>query len=349
MPRNLNEAVVVITGASSGIGRETARQFAKKGASLVLAARGEAALREVVAECEQLGGKAIAVPTDVTDESAVSALAQRAVESFGRIDVWVNNAAVTLFGRFDEAPSADYRRVIETNLFGFIYGARSALRAFREQGSGVLINVSSVVARMPQPYTSAYTLTKHAIRALGMSLRQELVLDKAKNIHVSTVMPATIDTPFFQHGANYTGRNAKAMPPVYDPSKVAKMIVRMAQHPKREVYVGNAGRLFNIQMKFLPAMAERAAATMVDREHLGDEPVPATTGNLYEPMPEPASAHGGWQNNGSSAMLRAAKIGFVAVPGVFLWRRMRSDDNGSKLSRTAKATGVMALAKRIVD
>ncbi len=140
MPRKVGDAVVVITGASSGIGRATALAFARRGATVVVAARREQALRGVATECEQLGGRALAVPTDVTDEAAVRSLARRAVESFGRVDVWVNNAAVGLFGRFEDTPLEAYRRVIETNLFGYIYGARAALPIFREQGSGVLIN-----------------------------------------------------------------------------------------------------------------------------------------------------------------------------------------------------------------
>lgn len=328
MPRKLKEAVVVITGASSGIGRATAHEFSGKGASLVLAARSESELQEVVAECEQRGAKAIAVPTDVVDETSVLALAQRAVEAFGRIDVWVNNAAVTFFGKITDVPMEDFRRVFETNVFGYVHGARAAIPIFRAQGSGVLINVASLVARMPQPYASAYTMSKHAVRAFGMSLRQELVLDKQKNIHVSTVLPATIDTPFFQHGANYTGRTPKAMPPVYPPENVARMIVEMARHPKREVYVGNAGRLMNLQMKIMPAMTERAAATMVDREHLADTPAPPTTGNLYEPMPALNDVSGGWKD-GSSKGARAAKIGAVAVPLALLWRRWNDSDRSS--------------------
>lgn len=195
MPRPIKDSVIVITGASSGIGRATALDFAKQGATLLLAVRREAPLQELAAECERLGGKALAVPTDTTDEEAVQALARLGVETFGRLDVWVNNAAVTLFARFEEAPPEVFRQVIETNLFGYIHGARAALPYFREQGSGILINVDSVVGAAPQPYTSAYFISKHGIRGLSGCLRMELHLDNAADIHVCTVMPATFDTP----------------------------------------------------------------------------------------------------------------------------------------------------------
>jgi short-subunit dehydrogenase len=295
MPRPISDSVVVITGASSGIGRATALAFAERGAVVVLAARREGPLHELASECERAGGRALAMPLDVTDEGAVQELARRAIETFGRIDVWVNNAAVTLFGRFEETPPEAYRRVIETNLFGYIYGARAALPVFREQGSGMLVNVSSIVSKVAQPYTSAYGLTKAAIRSLGMSLREELMLDGQHDIHVCTVMPATIDTPFFQQAANYTGRAVKAMPPVYPAEEVAHTILSLAEKPQHEVFVGRSARMLSAQHTLAPTMAERMMAMMVDKQHLyGDRPADPTPGNLFEPMPQYASISGGW-------------------------------------------------------
>ncbi len=322
MATRLKDAVVVITGASSGIGRATALAFAAKGASVVVAARREGALQTLVAEIAGKGGLALAVPTDVTDEQAVQRLADQAVQRFGKIDVWVNNASVMLFAPFTDAPLADYRRVMDVNFFGYVHGARAALAEFRKQGHGTLINVSSVVTRMPQPYTSAYVASKHAVHALGESLRQELTLAGAKDIHVVNVLPAVIDTPLFQHAANYTGRRPRTFPPVYPAKNVANAIVRSANHPKRDVYVGNAGRLLNMQMKFMPAAVERAAATMVDKGHLEDTPTPSTSGNLFEPMKEGADVSGGWKVVKSSPMKQLATVGAVAVPLVAAARRM---------------------------
>jgi NAD(P)-dependent dehydrogenase (short-subunit alcohol dehydrogenase family) len=308
MPRAIKDSVIVITGASSGIGRATALEFARQGATLLLAARREQALQEVARECDLIGGTALAVPTDVCDEEAVKTLARRAIDTFGRLDVWVNNAAVTLFARFEEAPSDVFRKVIETNVFGYVHGARAALPYFREQGSGILINVASVVGGSPQPYTSAYVMSKFAIRGMAGCIRMELNLDQASDIHVCTVLPATIDTPLFKETANYTGRQPKAMNPVYPPEEVANTIVGLVERPQREVIVGQAGYLMMAQSAFLPDLYEHTMAKQVDQDHLGDTPAPDSPGNLFEPMPEYATVTGGFEQTGEPQKMVAKMI-----------------------------------------
>lgn len=322
MARKISDSVVVITGASSGIGRATALEFAGRGARLVLTARRGPALREVASECEARGGRARAVAGDVTDESALRAVAAAAIESHGRIDVWVNNAGVTLFSRFEDAPADAYRRVIETNLFGCINGARAALPWFREQGEGVLINVASVAAAAPQPYTSAYVTSKYGIRGFSECLRMELRLDGLDGVHVCTVLPAAIDTPFFEHAANYTGRAIRPIPPVYPPERVAQVIVGLARRPRREVFIGAPGLMLAAHHALTPGLYERTGAWLVDRVHLAPEPAASTAGNLFEPIPEFAAVHGGWTNGrGASTVARvAAAIGAaVALPAFALW------------------------------
>ncbi len=331
MPKDIQGNVVVITGASSGIGRATALEFARHGAHVVVAARRGNLLQDVAHECLQLSGKeALAIPTDVTDEQAVQKLAQQTFERFGHIDVWINNAGVGAFGRFEEVPSEVYRRVIETNLFGTTYGARTVLPYFRKQGHGVLINNASMIATASGPYYSAYAASKFGIRALGESLRAEVnVLDGA-NIHVCTIMPATIDTPFFHHAANYSGRAVRALPPVYPPEKVAHAMYSCVIRPQREVFVGNAGRMIGSLHGVAPALTEPMLAQQIDMGHFKPTSAPITRGNLFDPMQSGDTVTDGWKgqekaNNRRIATIIAGALVPTALASFWFWVHQHND------------------------
>lgn len=322
MGMSVKNAVAVITGASSGIGRATALEFARRGAHVVLAARRDEPLHELEAECRRMGVRALAVPTDVADERAMQRLASQALSTFGRVDVWVNNASVYLAGQFDRVPVEDIRRLFEVNFFGVVYGSRAALPIFRRQQHGVLINVGSLNSKVPTPYFSAYTASKHAVAGLSGSLRQELMLDGAKDIFVCTVMPQGVDTPIFQHAGNYTGRALKALPPVVSPERAAKVIVGLVEKPRREVFVGNAARLVNLQHILAPGSTEALMARTVDSQHFQDRPAPPTRGAIHTPMREGRGISGGWKSPASSPpVLGLLAAGALALAAPFLLRR----------------------------
>jgi short-subunit dehydrogenase len=316
--------VVVITGASSGIGRATAHAFAEQGDTVVLAARRTDMLREVERECTERGGSALAIPTDMRHEEEVEELGRQVLERFGRIDVWFNNAGVGVFGRFDDVPSEVWRSVIETNLFGYMHGAKVAMRAFYRQGSGVLIQNASIVGRVAKSDGSAYATSKFAVRGFSEALRQE-VLDYP-DIHICTILPSVIDTPFFQHAANYSRLRVRAAPPVYTPEKVARVVVRLVDHPQAEVIIGGAGKFAAVQKRLAPTFTTWFTGRALHKGFLASDPSPDTTGAVFEPMRDRAGVRGGWRegpNNGGVPLAALALL--AAVPlGAAAWRRLRS-------------------------
>jgi NAD(P)-dependent dehydrogenase (short-subunit alcohol dehydrogenase family) len=286
----LRDKVVVLTGASSGIGRAGAIEFARKGTKLVLAARRLDALEEVSTLCRAAGGEALAVETDVTDESAVRRLAARALELTGRIDVWINNAGVTAFAPLLEGPFEDHRRVIETNVYGPIFGARAALPIFRRQRAGVLINVSSVLGKVGQPYVPSYVISKFALQGLSETLRKALA--EERDIHVCTLLPYAIDTPHFEDGANHVGLDPHAMPPMQSPEVVARALVSLAERPRRELYVPRAARLGVAAHAIFPDLGDRLVLLLTREWHFGYRAQPDTSGNLFAPARRGGGARG---------------------------------------------------------
>lgn len=285
--------VVVITGASSGIGRATAHVLARRGAHLVLAARQAEALEAVVHECRERGGEALAVVADVTDATAIERLAAAAVARFGRIDVWFNNAGVLLLGLIDATPAEELGRVVEVDVIGACLGARVAVRRFRAQGYGTLILTGSMLGEVVEPYVNAYAAGKFAVRGLGEALRQELRDEPA--IRVCTVLPIGADTPIFQRAANHTGRQIRATPPVVDPYDVAETVASLISRPQDEVIVGAFGRVLKLGKKLMPLrLFEHVAGLVGPRIQLRPEPAPPSSGNLFEPARDGLTVKGGW-------------------------------------------------------
>jgi short-subunit dehydrogenase len=291
--RDLDGAVVVVTGASSGLARATALAFADHGCALVLAARAERPLREVAAEIEGRGGRALVVPTDVGSADAVEHLGRRAVEAFGGIDVWVDAAGVLLAGPFGREPVEEVERLVATNVMGTVYGARVALEQFRRQGQGTFIAVSSMLGIVVNPMVPLYTMTKFAVRGLALSLHQ--VVRREPGIHVCTVLPGPVDTEIFQRAANHTGRRLRAIPPACSPERAAAAIVACARRPRRQVVVGVTSRLLlALPHRVAPAFTERVVAEVTGRLIVQREAAPDTAGALFD-APESATTSPGWR------------------------------------------------------
>ncbi|WBB79370.1 SDR family oxidoreductase [Micromonospora sp. WMMD882] len=311
LTRDLSDSIVVITGASSGIGAATGYALARRGVAVVLAARTVPALEQVAERCRELGGRALVVPTDVTDAAAVDRLAARAVAELGRIDAWVNNAAVGAVGLFEEIPVDEFRRVVEVNLLGVAHGTRAALPRLLAAGGGVLVNNASVLAEVAMPYQSAYNATKHGVRGFADTVRQELRVSGRSQVSICTVLPASVDTPFFRHAANHSGHELAPPPPVYPPELVAETIVRLLRRPRREAYAGGAARLLALQWRLAPALTERALGWYAHRAQFLAAPRRDGSGSLFRADAQ-ARREGGWHGRRRRLVRVGAAVGLAA-------------------------------------
>lgn len=290
----VSEQIIVIIGGSSGIGRATALEAARRGAKIAIAARGEEALASARDEIAHAGGEAMAAALDIADHEAVDAFADEVVARWGRIDTWVNAAAVSVYGEFVDIPPAEFQRVILVDVIGTANGCRAAIaRMRRQEGGGTIVNVSSGLGDRAVPLQSPYCAAKHAVNGLSEALRMELEHDNMP-IRVTVVKPASIDTPFFSHARSHTGAEPEPVPPVYDPSLAAKAILYAAEHSVRDLPVGGASAALGILESVAPRMLDRqlrVAGYPLQKGDTIDERI--RPDNLWTGSPGPGSVRGG--------------------------------------------------------
>ena len=275
----LSEQTIVITGASSGIGLATARMAATRGARVVLASRNEEVLAAVTEEINASGGTAIHVVADVGDRTQVQRIADAAIEHFGGFDTWVNNAGLGIVGRIEDGKEEDFRRLFDTNFWGVVNGSLVALPTLKQRG-GALINLGSVASDVAFPIQGMYSTTKHAIKGFTDALRIELSYEKAP-VSVTLIKPAAINTDFAHHAHNDADREPKLPPPLYAPKEVAFGILHAAAHPKRDIYIGGAGRMFSFLNRVAPALMDQLSKTLIPQS-FRDEPPRQPEGALHE-------------------------------------------------------------------
>ena len=284
--------VVVITGASAGVGRATVRAFARRGAHLGLLARGREGLAGAREEVETAGGRALVLPTDVSDPNQVEAAADAVERAMGPIDVWVNNAMVSVFAPAKRMTAEEVRQVTEVNYLGTVYGTLAALRRMLPRDHGSIVQVGSALAYRGLPLQSAYSASKHAIQGFSESLRAELLHDGSK-VHVTVVHLPAVNTPQFSWVKARITRRPRPVPPVYDPAVAAEAIVWAAHHRRRELLVGTPLVQAVAASKLLPGLVERFLAEKGYEMQQSDVPLePNRRDNLWSPVEGDRGAHG---------------------------------------------------------
>ena len=299
------QQVVVIAGASSGIGRDAALRFADRGAKVVLSSRSESGLLSLADEIRQRGGEATTVIADVSVFEQVQAIADQAIACYGRIDTWVHAAATAVFATFDRLTPEEFKRVIDVSLLGQVYGAMVALPHLKREGRGALIHISSMEGRRSLPFQSAYSSAKHGLEGFLESLRVELAHENLP-ISVTSVKPSVINTPFYDNGKTKLGVKPTGIPPYYQPSLVADAILHVAEHPTRDFIVGDVGKALDVLQRLSPGLVDSLLVLIGFQGQKTSEFKPETApNNLYEPVPENDRVEG--------------KFGHLAVPSLTDW------------------------------
>jgi short-subunit dehydrogenase len=300
--RKLEEQVMVITGASSGIGLTTARMAAECGVRLVLASRNEEALSKLCGEINSSGGEAVYVAADVTNEGDVKKIAAEALNKFGTFDTWVNNAGVSVYGKLEDVSIDDMRQVFETNFWGLVYGSIVAAKNMKSS-VGAIINVGSTLSDRAIPLQGIYCASKHAVKGFTDALRMELEADGAP-ISVTLIKPSAIDTPYKDHAKNYLGVAPENPAPVYAPETVAEAILHCAENPVRDVFVGGGGKALSVLGKYAPRLTDKFMESTMIESQKSDRPDDyGSEDGLYESRDSSLTERGGYEGHVSESSL----------------------------------------------
>jgi short-subunit dehydrogenase len=314
--KRLGEQVIVITGASSGIGLVTARMAARAGAKLVLAARSEEALRSITDEIIGRGGDAVHVVADVGREEDVRRVADAALGHFGGFDTWVNNAGVSIYGRVLDVSTEDHRQLFETNYWGVVYGSRAAASHLRGKG-GAIINVGSSLSDRAIPLQGTYCASKHAVKGYTDALRMELE-EEAAPVSVTLIKPSAIDTPYKDHAKNYLPVEPQNPPPVYAPETVAEAILHSAEHPERDVYVGAGGKVLSSSGNYAPRLTDKVMEAALFDMQQTERPAPeGRRDGLYGASEDPRE-RGGYEGHVAESSLYTKATLHLLVTGAIL-------------------------------
>jgi short-subunit dehydrogenase len=333
----MTQKTIVVTGASSGIGLAIAQAFARAGANLVLVARADEPLEEAVSRVKELGGTAIAHPADVRNADDMEAVAAAATARFGRIDIWVNDAGMSLWGRFDEIPIEDQQRLIAVNLTGVVNGSHVAVRHMRDRaGSGIIINIASFAGLLPTPLSATYTATKFGVAGFTEALRHEL--KASSRIAVCGVYPTFVNTPTDAHSGNYTGRVLHPIPPMVEPELVAQAVLRLVHRPRRRVLLGLHHGL-RLPYAVAPDWTGRAMAWFGELYWRGWGPdAGASRGTLFKTQSDGARARSNWgQRESRVALIALAGVGATAAVTAAALARRRSRRQGGDEHSTSPA------------
>lgn len=338
MAKQISQMNVVVTGASSGIGRATALRLAQEGANLVLSARGAEALNSLADECQKYGARVLVHSADITDFEAVQSLAEDAADFFeGSIDVWVNDPGVGAMGPYDEVPMASHHQVIQTNLIGYMNGAHAVLPHFKRQKSGTMININSLGAWLPSPYAASYTASKYGIHGFSEALRGEL--GAFDDIHVCEIFPGFVNSPGVSHGANYTGVTIKPSIPAIPPERVAQAILDLTKRPQAHKFIGLTSYLARISYTLAPRLTVRALGRFVEYHMKHGPSEKPDSGTLFQSSPADSGVEGEYDYSKQQSLLTYIGVGALAASGLLLAHRFAGPETYRFILQMARRQG----------